>query len=247
MDSKLAWRQSSERWTTRQRRIDRFRRSYSNKSVAYTAANTERMVQRDGVSKDFNDKLLIRSHLRRRTEDIAFWRKRAGWYDDDQSMREYNSGVYDAYYQADDDGSYYLQSNESNGQVSTNSNTAATVFKFVAFAVVTGFFAMLIRAIGRRARKEAPKNADRKERRRSNSKDPSLSRSLSRSRSRSRSRCRNDAYDLMTDADDVSRSKRSSRSKTRRPSTGRSTSRTRTPSRTPRVDNEVKIHEPILV
>ena len=39
----------------------------------------------------------------RRLEDVDYWRKRAGWFDDDEAMKAYNEGVYDTFYSTDDD------------------------------------------------------------------------------------------------------------------------------------------------
>jgi hypothetical protein len=39
----------------------------------------------------------------RRLEDVAYWRKRAGWFDDDVSMQKYNNGVSSTYYELGDD------------------------------------------------------------------------------------------------------------------------------------------------
>ena len=49
--------------------------------------------------------------LRRRTstEDVDYWRKRAGWFDDDQAMKDYNDAInemYSEFYQPDIDRSY---------------------------------------------------------------------------------------------------------------------------------------------
>ena len=37
----------------------------------------------------------------RRLEDVDYWRKRAGWADDDETMKSYNQGVYNTYYMGD--------------------------------------------------------------------------------------------------------------------------------------------------
>ena len=36
------------------------------------------------------------------TDDVDYWRSRAGWADDDESMKSYNQGVYNTYYMGDD-------------------------------------------------------------------------------------------------------------------------------------------------
>jgi len=59
-------------------------------------------------------------HRRRRLEDanVDYWRQRAGWADDDETMKDYNQGVYETYYMGDDvsggsDGSYSPSSKSS--------------------------------------------------------------------------------------------------------------------------------------
>ena len=43
-------------------------------------------------------------HHRRLDEDVDYWRKRAGWADDDETMKNYNQGVYNTYYNGDSAG-----------------------------------------------------------------------------------------------------------------------------------------------
>lgn len=42
------------------------------------------------------------NHHHRRLEDVDYWRKSAGWADDDEAMKSYNQGVYNTYYMGDD-------------------------------------------------------------------------------------------------------------------------------------------------
>lgn len=161
---------------------------------------------------------------RRRLEDIEYWRERAGWFDDDESMKEYNNGVYDAYYQGDDGAGRHSRSGGGRGRKGSHADVVKTVLKVIIVLVAIGLCVLMFRAIMRRI--SSPK----KEKVRSDSKSRS-SRSKSRSRSRSRSRKSGAAgdYSLMEDQESKSsRSKRSSRSKSR---TRRSRSRSRTGSR----------------
>lgn len=45
-----------------------------------------------------------RPHRRLEDANVDYWRKRAGWADDDETMKNYNQGVYNTYYLGDDDG-----------------------------------------------------------------------------------------------------------------------------------------------
>ena len=40
--------------------------------------------------------------LRRRMDEVDYWKKSAGWFDDDVSMKEYNNNIYQANYAGDD-------------------------------------------------------------------------------------------------------------------------------------------------
>ena len=149
----------------------------------------------EGNSKQYNV---------RKLEDVDKWRKRAGWFDDDESMAEYNKGVYNSYYSIDDD----FVSSRSSKSKSSNSNFG--LFKtddiLTALAQITGallglmILVMLIRAITRGSAKKKRSRNGREER------EPSRTRSKSKSRSESRSR--------RSRSKSVSRS-RSSRSRSR--------------------------------
>lgn len=170
-------------------------------------------------------------NLRRRTEDIQYWRQRAGWFDDDASMKNYNNGVYDTYYQLDDDGN----GRKSHRYSRQNSSLVKNVLKGVCAVVAFAIFVVVLRAIIRRLSKKKDKkslSSDSKSR-------SGRSHSRSRSRSRSKSRRADSDYKLMSDDADVksvksSRSKRSTRSKSsskRRSSRSRSRPRSRSKSR----------------
>lgn len=182
--------------------------------------------------------LLTKLNLRRRTEDVDYWRKRAGWFDDDVSMQQYNSGIQDSYYQMDDDVSVKKRSGTSrNGLVGAGSTGLMTFFKIGAAVLAVIFAILLFRALNRRTASNRKVSASSK-----HSTTESKHRSRSRSRSsRSRSRSRRQAstthtsssanYDLMDEKSE--RSKRSSRSRSRgrRHSKSRKSSRSRSKSR----------------
>jgi hypothetical protein len=156
----------------------------------------------------------VRHALRRRTEDVDYWRKRSGWFDDDKAMKEYNDGVYDTYYQLDDDRSHRSRSSFSGA---ANSDLVKNSIKVLAVVVAVVLCLLMFRALNRRfggdkeSKKKRPSSTGRSER--------------SSSRTRSRSRSRRGDYDLMSD-DNNEKSHSRSRSKS-----GRSRSRTRARSR----------------
>jgi hypothetical protein len=195
-----------------------------------------------------HEKVLNAGGLRRRTEDVKYWRERAGWFDDDTSMQNYNSGVYDTYYQLDDNVSH--RPRHSNGVGGAHAALIQNVVKAVVILVALCLCAFVLRIFLRRlASSKHDNNSDSKTR---------LGRTRSRSRSKSRTRrSAGDAYDLMEDEADTksarsSRSKRSTRSKSK---SRRSRSLTRPRSRsTSRIDKElassetpIKTSEPVLV
>jgi preprotein translocase subunit SecG len=187
-------------------------------------------------------------NVRRRTEDVDYWRKRAGWFDDDEAMKEYNSGVYDAYYQLDDDGNHHRKSSGGSSSGSkalsgANAEMAKNGLKILSIIVAFGLCILMFRAIMRRLSDDG-----KKEKKRSDSKSRSSSKSRSgRSRSRSRSR-KADNYELMEeDNKSDTRSKRSSRSKSRTRRTSRSRSRARSRSKSRRETKQPDPKEPVLV
>lgn len=178
-----------------------------------------------------------RNALRRRAEDVDYWRKRSGWFDDDKAMKDYNDGVYDTYYQLDDDRSHSRSGGFSGA---ANSDLVKNSIKVLAVVITLCLCFLMFRLINRRLgteKKEKKKRA------------PSTTRSGERSssRTRSRSRSRRSEYDLMPDdaeIDGKSRSSNRSRSKS-----GRSRSRTRTRSRSAsrRDADATPQAEPVLV
>lgn len=170
-----------------------------------------------------NESRLLR---KRRAEEADYWRKRSGWFDDDASMKDYNNGVYDTYYQLDDEAS------AKNGNVSgfssdDNSEMIKLGLKVGSVLMALGLCGLMYRAISRRLTGEKSSSKDKK-------RSGSRSRDRDRRSSRSRTRKGDGEYDLM-DEDDASdgRSRRSSRSKSkgRSRSKGRSSSRARSRSR----------------
>lgn len=163
---------------------------------------------------------------RRRTEDVEYWRKRAGWFDDDIRMGEYNNGVYDTFYQIDDDGSG--QGSMFGGGSGSRNELKALAIKVAAVAICLVLCILMFRIITRRL------GDSKKDKKKKKSSSASRSRSKSRSRSRSRARKKGDGdYDLLNDDGEKSRrSTRSSRSKSRsRRSRSRSRARSHSRSR----------------
>merc|ERR1712238_583612 len=109
-------------------------------------------------------------------EEIDYWRKRAGWFDDDVSMREFNNGVYDVSYQIDDDG-VNGTGGGSKGGVGRDGKGLATFLKVASVLVAIAVVILLYRAISRRLSSSKSKN------KKNSSNKSSKSRSDSKSRS----------------------------------------------------------------
>ncbi|CAB9521415.1 expressed unknown protein [Seminavis robusta] len=197
-----------------------------------------------GISRNGSRKLNMKrpNHLRRRAEEIDYWRKRAGWFDDDVSMREFNNGVYDTYYQIDDDAVL-----ESGGQKGGGKRQGLGTFLKVASALLALIvFLLLFRAITRRiapakksskdgksskSRSESKSRSGRSSSSRSRSGRSTSGRSRSgRSRSRSRKSSSSSNYELMDDKTDA-QSRKSSRSRSRSRRSRSRSSRTRSKSK----------------
>ncbi|KAL7485469.1 hypothetical protein ACHAW6_011076 [Cyclotella cf. meneghiniana] len=198
----------------------------------------ERVLQRQRL-------LRARKSYSRNLEDVDYWRKRAGWADDDETMKSYNQGVYNT---------YYLGDNENNGggssssSVSKKNNQSSIKLSdhlgwIIGLASALIFLILLVKCCS-----ADPTEKSRKHRTSSSAKSRDSSRSLrdkhadrrsrSRSRARSKSRTRSksrsrgeviDDYKLM-DGDDDNHSRKSSKSK--KSSRSRSRSKTRSKSRT---------------
>jgi hypothetical protein len=175
--------------------------------------------------------LLSKANLRRRVEDVDYWRKRAGWFDDDVSMQEYNSGVYDTYYQlGDDDTAARRHHSGSKHGLMGRSSGLMTFFKIGSVILALIFGVLLFRALSRRTSSSRKSSSSKH----GSSDSKHRSRSSSRS-SRSRSRSRHPSssasnYDLMDDKSERSKRSSRSRSRSRRHSKSRS-SRSRSKSR----------------
>lgn len=185
---------------------------------------------------------MLRHQHHRRTEDVDYWRKRAGWFDDDETMKDYNDGVYDTYYQLDDD---QRAKGGGAGRIA-NSDLAGHAIKALSVLVALCLCILIFRVIRRRL-------GDSKDKKKKRS--TSVSRSKSRSRSRSRSRKgREGDYEIMDDTDGENKShrsrssRRSSRSKSRsRRSRSRSQGRARSRSKSRKEPSSITPVEPILV
>lgn len=171
----------------------------------------------------------------RKLEDVEYWRKRSGWYDDDESMREYNSGVYNSYYSIDDDQISGSSSSSAEGGFGIDAELLKTAGQICGALVGIVVLVMLIRAItrGSARRKKGDAAASSSTRnKRGRRRSSSRTRSKSRTRSRSSRRAKegsggatDENYELMDDNKTPrprSRSKARSRSKSRsRPSSRR--------------------------
>jgi len=168
-----------------------------------------------------------RNNLRRRAEEVAYWRNRAGWYDDDATINAYN-GVN---YQHDDDYSRGGSRDSSTGNAAFMNKVLTSLAILVSFGIIL----LLFRAISRRQGGEKSKKKDKNKK--SSSDKARRGRSKSRSRSQSRSgKKRAGDYDLMDDKERSSRSRskskrRSSRSRSRKRSPTRSRPRSRSARR----------------
>ena len=159
--------------------------------------------------------LAVHKNIRRRLDDVDYWRKRAGWFDDDVSMKEFNSGVYDTYYEVDDDAHGHSSGGSSGGGGMSgfaSSNGLGTFLKIGSAVLAVAFAILIFRALNRRSSSSSRKK-DSKHHSSSDTKSRSHSRSRS-SRSRSRSRRASSNYELMDEKSEA-RSKRSSRSRSR--------------------------------
>ena len=201
--------------------------------------------------------LEIKKNLRRRTEEIDYWRKRAGWYDDDISMTEYNNGVYDTYYQIDDDVAREKSKTASVAAATTDDQGLSKFLEAGAVVVAVAVALLVYRALaGRRGSSKERSSSNKKgttdtKSRSSRSKSASRSRS-SRSRSRSRrpgaSVAGSSNYELMDEKSEAPTRKSSrSRSRSRKAGSSRSRSKsTRTPS-TAILPPAIKADEKVLV
>jgi len=117
----------------------------------------------------------------RKLEDVDYWREHSGWFDDDESMKEYNTGVYTSLYSIDD----------NEGGMDLNSNLLRTAGQICGALVGVLILVVLVRAFSRTSTSTKKGN-----RRRSASRSRSKSRTRSRSRRRERE-AKIDNYELM--------------------------------------------------
>ena len=173
--------------------------------------------------------LLTKVNLRRRLEDVDYWRQRAGWFDDDVTMQDYNNGVYDTYYQLGDDdhATRRHRSGSRHGGFMRGSSGLMTFFKIGAVILAVIFGVLLFRALNRRTASSRKSSSSKH----STTESKHRSRSSSRSRSRSRHPSSSSTnYDLMDEKSERSKRSSRSRSRSRRHSKSRS-SRSRSKSR----------------
>lgn len=196
-----------------------------------------------------------RQSLRRRVEEIDYWRKRAGWFDDDISMREFNNGVYDTYYQIDDD-QVIANGGKGGGGGGGRNRGLNTFLKVASVLLVLAVCLLVCRAITRRvapAKKQSKDGKSSKSRSESKSRSGRSSSSRSRSgrstsgrsrsgRSRSRSRKSSSAsnYELMDDKTDT-QSRKSTRSRSRSRRSRSRSSRTRSKSKSRASENTKEV------
>jgi len=167
----------------------------------------------------------------RKLEDVDYWRKRAGWYDDDASMLEYNQGVYDTYYSLDD--LFEAEDGEGGGGHRGGSiasgKIAATAVKALLALLGVGLIILLFRALRRRSQSESGGDESDKEGRRDRKlRDKSKPRSGSASRSSARRRSSSRPRSKSVSGSGASRSRSKSLPRSRSGSgPGRSRSRSR--------------------
>jgi len=149
-------------------------------------------------------------------EDVEYWRHRAGWFDDDVSMKAYNTGVYSTVYGIDDDGGSHRKSNNAFRKKDIMHTMATILGAFVAILVLVQLIkagtatASKSRQRGRSSQSlSSSSDAQTGHRSRSRSKPRSRSKSISRSASRSASQSRRSSS--------RSRSKSRTRSRSRAP------------------------------
>lgn len=101
-------------------------------------------------AEDMQDRRLRERQQQRLLEDVDYWRKRAGWYDDDESMLEYNQGVYDTFYSLDDEYDPETASGNSSGGGAGSKKGLSIAFKALGVIAGVGVLVLLVRTIIRR-------------------------------------------------------------------------------------------------
>ena len=162
-------------------------------------------------------------YLRRHAEDVEYWRQRAGWFNDDETMKAYNEGVSsNSNSRGGNSGNSNKQSNNDDAVGSSSrseKNIVKGAVKGLSVLVALGLALLLLRAIMRRMTTTVHPASPKKEKKRTEARPASAK----RSRSRSRTRERKGDYDLMNEEEDKSRKSGRSKSSSRR---SRSRSRT---------------------
>eukprot|EP00555_Chaetoceros_dichaeta_P000031 CAMPEP_0198277786 /NCGR_PEP_ID=MMETSP1447-20131203/66037_1 /TAXON_ID=420782 /ORGANISM="Chaetoceros dichaeta, Strain CCMP1751" /LENGTH=224 /DNA_ID=CAMNT_0043972839 /DNA_START=236 /DNA_END=910 /DNA_ORIENTATION=+ len=125
----------------------------------------------------------------RKLEDVEYWRQKSGWYDDDTSMMDYNSGVYSTNYAIDDDYSDDNSSSSSSGGMGLDSDILHTALTICGALVGMVVLIMLVRAVTRGSARRNSADGDHSTNRskRGTNRRRSASRTRSKSRTRSRS------------------------------------------------------------
>eukprot|EP00531_Pseudo-nitzschia_arenysensis_P008363 CAMPEP_0116142842 /NCGR_PEP_ID=MMETSP0329-20121206/15123_1 /TAXON_ID=697910 /ORGANISM="Pseudo-nitzschia arenysensis, Strain B593" /LENGTH=231 /DNA_ID=CAMNT_0003638103 /DNA_START=99 /DNA_END=792 /DNA_ORIENTATION=- len=128
--------------------------------------NSLLIEDRSKVDEDSNNNMNsgIRGSVRRRMEDVDYWMKQAGWYDDDEAMVAYNNGVYNTNYVGDgsssssSNGSSSSYSNRSSSSSSSSSSSGSQELPFglkIAAAVLSIVAAVVVfRVLSRRSGKK---------------------------------------------------------------------------------------------
>ena len=170
----------------------------------------------------------------RHLEDVSYWRKRAGWYDDDTSMKNYNENAQSHRYGDDDyvdsdSGSFYSSWFGGGGNNMILWNLAGVLI--ILFSCTAMF--CIARAIKRKLGSASNPSKDKDKDRLKSSPSKSRSRSTSRTRSRSRAARRDvesdegTSYSLMEEEE----KRRRDRDRERERRRGESKSRSRSASR----------------
>jgi hypothetical protein len=146
----------------------------------------------------------LRQQSRRRNEDVDYWKQRAGWFDDDQAMQDYNNGVNDANVQLDDNDDKEKGSRGGGQLSSTYLDVTTVVIRSLVILILLGICILLYRAIVSRPFSGSTQESEQ---------NRQLS-SRERSESRERSR-KGGKYKLLSEDGKGSRRKRSRRGRSR--------------------------------
>jgi len=154
----------------------------------------------------------------RSLEDVDYWRKRAGWFDDDETMNAYNEGVQDTYYATDDNAS---SSGKAGSKISFSSKAAKKAMQSVLITLAVLIGLITLTKLCKRCSKKNQTSREKLEK--LTSKDKSRYRADDDAKSRKSSKSR-DTRKSSKSRDTRKSSRSQSRSKSR---SGRSRSRSR--------------------